>query len=223
MGTRHLNNFALGWIRHIEYQSGEGHSDMVTWSMAKQHATGHFDCVGILVRVRAVPMLLRSRGRDGLSPAPVLAVVRLVAAVVLPVLVPPRVDEAAVVPLAAVALQEVLAGARLVLGVVVLGHPPALAVAAVAVVPEAPAVAPEPPPAAAAATVELAAVVVAAALVPAAVEASPAASAAAPVEPVVVHVPGWGPAHVVRRWAMGRSVRWTMRGRTSVVTTWAWT
>ena len=110
---------------------------MVTWSMAKQRATGHFDCVGILVRIRvraAVPLrpsLLRSRGRDGLSPPPpVLAVVRLAAAVVLPVLVPPRVDEAAVVPLAAVALQEVLAGARLVLGVVVLGHPPALAMAA---------------------------------------------------------------------------------------------
>ena len=33
----------------------------------------------------------------------------------------PWVDEAAVVPLAAVALQKVLAGARLVLGVVVLG------------------------------------------------------------------------------------------------------
>ena len=66
------------------------------------------------------PFLLWSRGRDGLSPAPVLAVVRLAAAVMLP-LVSPRVDEAAVVPLAAVALQEVLAGARLVLGVVVLG------------------------------------------------------------------------------------------------------
>ena len=199
---------------------------MVTWSMAKQRATGHFDCVGILVRVRAAvplrPSLLRSRGRDGLSPPPpVLAVVRLAAAVVLPVLVSPMVDEAAVVPLAAVALQEVLAGARLVLGVVVLGHPPALAVAAaVAVVPEAPAVAPEPPPAAA--TVELAAVVVTAAVVPAAVEAAPAA-AAAPVEPVVVHVPGWGPAHVVRRRAMGRSVRWTVLGRTSVVSTRAWT
>ena len=203
---------------------------MVTWSMAKQRATGHFDCVGILVRVRAAipwrPSLLRSRGRDGLSPPPpVLAVVRLAAAVVLPVLVPPRVDEAAVVPLAAVALQEVLAGARLVLGVVVLGHPPALAVAAaVAVVPEAPAVAPEPPPAAAAtATVELASVVVTSAIVTAAVEAAPAAASAAPVEPVVVHVPGWGPAHVVRRRAMGRSVRWTVLGRTSVVTTRAWT
>ena len=103
---------------------------MVTWSMAKQRATGHFDFVGILVRIgvrAAVPIrssLLRSRGRDGLSPPPpVLAVVRLAAAVVLPVLVPPRVDEAAVVPLAAVALQEVFARARLVLGVAVLGYP----------------------------------------------------------------------------------------------------
>ena len=205
---------------------------MVTWSMAKQRATGHFDCVGILVgiRVRAAvplrPSLLRSRGRDGLSPPPpVLAVVRLAAAVVLPVLVSPRVDEAAVVPLAAVALQEVLAGARLVLGVVVLGHPPALAVAAaVAVVPKAPAVSPEPSSAAATTAVELTSVVVAAAVVPAAVEAAPAAAAsAAPVEPVVVHVPGRGPAHVVRRRAMGRSVRWTVLGRTSVVTTRAWT
>ena len=204
---------------------------MVTWSMAKQRATGHFDCVGILVRIRvraAVPLrpsLLRSRGRDGLSPPPpVLAVVRLAAAVVLPVLVSPRVDEAAVVPLAAVALQEVLAGARLVLGVVVLGHPPALAVAAaVAVVPKAPAVSPEPSSAAATTAVELTSVVVAAAVVTAAVEAASATAASAPVEPVVVHVPGWGPAHVVRRRAMGRSVRWTVLGRTSVVTTRAWT
>ena len=198
---------------------------MVTWSMAKQRATGHFDCVGILVRVRAAvplrPSLLRSRGRDGLSPPPpVLAVVRLAAAVVLPVLVSPRVDEAAVVALAAVALQEVLAGARLVLGVVVLGHPPALAVAAaVAVVPKAPAVSPEPSSAAATTAVELTSVVVAAAVVTAAVEAASATAASAPVEPVVVHVPGWGPAHVVRRRAMGRSVRWTVLGRTSVVTT----
>ena len=98
---------------------------MVTWSMAKQRATGHFDCVGILVRVRAAvplrPSLLRSRGRDGLSPPPpVLAVVRLAAAVVLPVLVSPRVDEAAVVPLAAVAPHEVLAGPCPVFCVVIL-------------------------------------------------------------------------------------------------------
>merc|ERR1719219_2231774 len=50
----------------------------------------------------------------------------------------PWVDEAAVVPLAAVALQKVLAGARLVLGVVVLGD------SSFPVVVSEPSVAPEP-------------------------------------------------------------------------------
>ena len=91
------------------------------------HCSGHFDWIGILVRVRAVrirPSLLWSRGRDCFSSpllVAVLVMILMMPAVVSASTASPWVDEAAVVPLAAVALQKVLAGARLVLGVVVLG------------------------------------------------------------------------------------------------------
>ena len=92
--------------------------------MMTMHCSGHFDWIGILVGVRAVrirPSLLWSRGRDCFPPPLLVAVLVMMPAVVSPSSASPWMDEAAVVPLAAVALQEVLAGARLVLGVVVLG------------------------------------------------------------------------------------------------------
>ena len=141
----------------------------------------------------------------------------VVPAVVMPPASTPRVDEAAVVPLAAVALQKVLARARLVLGVVVLGDSPSSSLPVMLSEPSP--LASEPPSAAAAAaTVESAAIVVAAPVVAAPV----VSSSAAPVEAVVVHVSRRGPAHVVRGRAEGWTVRWTMRGWACVVSTWTW-